>query len=74
MFARKKNCDPFLQRRPAKPELRWCSRNLCDSCGFSLRMLVEHCVLMWGCPEQAVTFVETQDVASRVRFPEGELH
>ena len=42
--------------------LRWRLRDLCDSYGFSLRTLVERGVLMWGRPEQAVTFVENHDV------------
>ena len=42
--------------------LRWRLRDLCDSYGFSLRTLSEQGVLMWGRPEQAVTFVENHDV------------
>jgi alpha-amylase len=42
--------------------LRWRLRDLCDSYGFSLGTLAKSGVLVWGRPEQAVTFVENHDV------------
>ena len=42
--------------------LRWRLRDCCDSYGFSFRALAESGVLVWGRPEQAVTFVENHDV------------